>query len=243
MRRPTNTFLSARPLPVASLWLALGAAMLAALAVALLQEPVASIALTIAGPVMVATLGFAPIRSAFSSEQRKLAALLNAVPEGVLEIDATGSIVFVNPQLCELFGYLPAELLGQPVELLVPPAARKGHPERRTAFSTSSRSRPMGSSLDISGVRKDGSLIAVDISLSRLETRRGTVMYCLVRDNSARRAFETQLMDSNQRLTDSVTTLERNSLELQTLTEMGELLHSSNNEPELCAIVAHTMPR
>ncbi len=243
MRRPTNTFLAARPLPTTSLWLAVGIAVLAALAVATLRDPIASIALTLAGPVLVATLGFSPIRSAFSSEQRKLSTLLNAVPEGILEIDATGSIVFVNPQLCELFGYLPAELLGQPVERLVPSTAREGHAERRNAFWKSSRSRPMGSSLDISGVRKDGSLIAVDVSLSRLETKRGTVMYCLVRDNSARRAFETQLMESNQRLTASVATLERNSLELQTLTEMGELLHSSNTEPELCGIVVHTMQR
>jgi diguanylate cyclase (GGDEF)-like protein/PAS domain S-box-containing protein len=243
MRRPINTFLAAQPLPTTGLWLALGSAWIAALAAALLKEPVAAIALTLAGLVLVSTLGFAPIRHAFFGEQRKLEALLNAVPEGILEIDAAGNIVFVNPQLCDLFGYGPTELLGQPVERLVPPAARAGHADRRSAFWASSRSRSMGSSLDISGVRKDGSLVAVDVSLSRLETRHGTVMYCLVRDNSARRAFETQLLDSNRRLSESVSTLERNSLELQTLTEMGELLHSSNNEPELYGIVAHTMHR
>ncbi len=243
MRRPDNSFLAARPLPSASLWFALATACLAALLAALLNHPIASIALTIAGPILIASWGFGPLRHAFFGEQRKLEALLNAVPEGILEINATGTIVFVNPQLCDLFGYLPAELLGQSVETLVPPEARAGHAERRTTFWTSSRSRSMGSSLNISGIRKDGSRIAIDVSLSRLETRRGTVMYCLVRDNSVRHAFEIQLLDSNRRLTESVATLERNSLELQTLTEMGELLHSSNTEPELCGIVAHTMQR
>lgn len=194
------------------------------------------------GGSWLATL-LAATRNALFGDRDKLAALLHAVPEGVLEIDATGRIIFANPQLCALFGYQHAELLGRPVETLVPPAARSGHAERRARFWDSDRSRPMGSGLDISGIRKDGSLFPVDISLSRLETSRGTMMYVLVRDDSVRRAFETKLLESNRRLTESVVTLERNALELQTLTEMGELLHGSNSEGELLGIVADTMQR
>jgi diguanylate cyclase (GGDEF)-like protein/PAS domain S-box-containing protein len=237
-----DTFLATRPLSFTSLWLALGTVGCTALVAVLIGNTAAAIAMAAAG-LLVAVLGLRPIRHAHASEQRKLGALLNAVPEGVLEMDAAGRIVFVNQQLCDLFGYLPDELLGEPVERLVPPGAREAHAQRRSSFWNSSRSRPMGSGMEISGVRKDGALIAVDISLSRLETRSRTVMYCLIRDNSVRRAFETQLLDSNRRLTESVTTLERHSRDLQILSEMGEVLHSSNNEIELCAIVARTMQR
>jgi diguanylate cyclase (GGDEF)-like protein/PAS domain S-box-containing protein len=221
----------------------LGVAWLAALGAVLLQQTLVALGLATLGLVLVATLGLAPVRTAFVGEQRKLTALLNAAPEGVLEIDTDGRIVFVNPQLCALFGYVPAELLGQPIEILVPPAFRQGHAAHRKAFWTSSSSRPMGTGLDISGLRKDGSLIFIDISLNRVQTRRGTAIFCVVRDNSARKAFETKLLENNRRLAESVAALEQNSLELRTLTEMGELLHSSNSEAELYGIFASTMEK
>lgn len=243
MGRPIKTFVAARSLPTGRLWFSICVAWLLSLASALLLSPLAAAAVGSAGLVLVATLGFVPIRSAFAGEQRKITLLLNAVPEGILEVDAEGRIVFVNPQLCSLFGYQPEELLGQPVEMLVPPGARLAHPGHRAAFFTSERSRSMGSGLDIHGVRKDGRLIPVDISLSRLQMRGRTVMYCMVRDNSARKAFEQQLLDSNRKLTHGMAALERHSAELQTLTEMGELLHSSNSERELYDIVARTLER
>jgi diguanylate cyclase (GGDEF)-like protein/PAS domain S-box-containing protein len=243
MRQSPSEFLKANPVLGANPWLALGGAWFAAIGAVLWRQQSLSLAMLFSAPALVALLGFYSVRSAFFGEQRKLTALLNAVPEGVLEIDANGLMVFVNPQLCHLFGYEPNELIGQSVEKLVPPSVRAGHAARRGEFWSSAKSRPMGSSMNIFGIRKDGSPIAVDVSLSRLETKQGTVMYCLVRDDSTRRAYETKLLDSNRQLTDSVATLERNSLELRTLTEMGELLHSSNTETELCGIVGNTMRR
>jgi diguanylate cyclase (GGDEF)-like protein/PAS domain S-box-containing protein len=243
MGQSSNTYLATQPLPTGYLWFTLGVAWFSALVAVWLQQQLAAALLASAGLAMVATLGLSPIRRAFAREQSKLAALLNAASEGILEIDGTGRIVFVNPALCELFGYRPDEMLGQPVEMLVPPAFRDAHVARRADFSTGARSRPMGSGLDIAGVRKDGSLIAIDISLNRIKTRRGAATYCLVRDDSARKNFETRLVESNHRLTESVATLERHSFELRTLTEMGELLHGSNDEAELYGIVAHTMER
>lgn len=232
-----------RRVPWASLWLAVAAAWIPAIAAAMLQQTLVAMLLAIAGPLLVATWGLAPIRRALFGEQLRLSALLNAVPEGVLEVDARGVITFANPQLCDLFGYLPHELVGQPVELLVPQESRHAHVEKRAAFWSSARSRPMGSGLDITGVRKDGTRIPVDISLTRVQTRRGPVMYCLVRDSSARHAFETRLVESNRRLKETVATLERSSLELHTLNEMGELLHSSHSEQELYGILSRTMER
>lgn len=243
MGQTHKTFLSSQPLPTGRLWTTLVLAWLAAIAAVWLQQNLLAGLLASAGLALVVTAGLGPIRRAFVREQSKLTALLNAAPEGILEIDPDGRIVFANPALCELFGYGPGELLGLPVEVLVPQAYRHAHVAHRTEFRHSSRSRPMGSGLDIQGVRRDGSLVPIDIGLNRIQTSRGTAMYCTVRDMSVRKAFETQLIDSNRRLTESVATLERHSFELRTLTEMGELLHSSNTEAELYGIVGHTMER
>lgn len=243
MGHSVRTFLTTGSLPTAKLWLSIGTVCLLSLASAWLLPPMAAAGVAIAGAVAAAALGFASIRRAFSHEQRKITLLLNAVPEGVLEVDSSGRMVYVNPQLCALFGYQPEELLGKPVETLVPTSVRAGHADRRAAFSRSDRSRPMGSGLDIRGLRKDGTLIPVDISLSRLQMRHGTVMYCLVRDNSARKAFEEQLLEGNRKLTEGMTALERHSAEMRALTEMGELLHSSNTQHELNTVVAKTMEK
>src|SRR5690606_17612064 len=101
-----------RRVPWASLWLAVAAAWIPAIAAAMLQQTLVAMLLAIAGPLLVATWGLAPIRRALFGEQLRLSALLNAVPEGVLEVDARGVITFANPQLCDLFGYLPHELVG-----------------------------------------------------------------------------------------------------------------------------------
>lgn len=236
-----KTFLHSGPLPTARLWSTLILAWFAALAAVWLQQALLAAMLASAGLALLATVGLGPIRRAFVHEQSKLSALLNAAPEGILEIDKNGRIVFTNPALNEIFGYAPGELLGRPMEVLVPQDLRKAHAARRSEFWQSARSRPMGSGLDIHGVRRDGSLVAIDIGLNRIQTSRGTAMYCTVRDISVRKAYETQLIESNNRLTESVATLERHSFELRTLTEMGELLHSSDTEEELYGIVGHTM--
>lgn len=210
------------PLPITVWWALLAAILAGALGLAL-------------------RFGLRPIRTAFAHEQRKLTALLDSTPEGVLEVAADGTILFVNEQLCRSFGYDREELLGRSLEILVPVGMRAGHAKIRGGFLASARSRPMGSGLEIRGVRKDGVEIPLDISLTYIDAPRAPVTYCLVRDVSATKAYERKLVDANRELIASVATLERNALELRRLAEMGELLHSSVTEAELFGIVAHAM--
>lgn len=120
-------------------------------------------------------------------------ALLEAAPDAIVVVDQTGSIVLVNAQTEQLFGYRREELLGQPIEMLVPQHSRAGHTEKRERFIARPSVRPMGSGLDLSARRKDGSELAVEISLSPLHTEEGVLISAAIRDSTERRATQQAL--------------------------------------------------
>ncbi|MGQ0630506.1 MAG: PAS domain S-box protein [Sporichthyaceae bacterium] len=116
--------------------------------------------------------------------------LLEAAPDALLGIDTRGLIQLVNTQAEQLFGYPRGELLGQPIETLVPDGARSAHPAHRARYFSNPQVRPMGAGADLSGRRKDGSEFPAEISLSSIETEEGLLVTAAVRDVSERRAFE-----------------------------------------------------
>ena len=93
-------------------------------------------------------------------------AIIANAPDGILLVDQQGTIVLVNDQACELFGYERAELVGQSIELLVPIDRRGAHVGQREAFQQQPRLRPMGVGQYLAGLRKDGTEFPVEISLS-----------------------------------------------------------------------------
>jgi PAS domain S-box-containing protein len=123
------------------------------------------------------------------SEARALA-LFEAASEGVVVVDRRGRIVAVNAKTEELFGYARADLLGQPVEMLMPERYREAHPRHRTEYFAGPRVRPMGRGLDLAGRRKDGSEFPIEISLSPIETDEGPQSVALVTDITQRLAVE-----------------------------------------------------
>jgi formate hydrogenlyase transcriptional activator len=117
--------------------------------------------------------------------------LFESTPDATLVIDARGRITLVNPQLETLFAYSRAEILGQPVEILIPERFRSNHVAHREDFHRQPRMRPMGAGLELYGKRKDGSEFAVDIELSPV-TGTGLVL-SVVRDVSERKREHEQL--------------------------------------------------
>ena len=93
-----------------------------------------------------------------------------------------GRILMANSRGLTLFGYTEAELVGQPIELLVPQRFRAGHPAHRDSFFNDPVQRAMGAELDLLGVRKDGSEFPVKVGLSPVETAEGQVVICGVID-------------------------------------------------------------
>ena len=125
-------------------------------------------------------------------------ALLEAAPDAMVIVDANGSIVLVNAQAERMFGYPRGELLNQPVELLMPERFRGDHPQRRAAYSQDPRFRPMGASQELYVLRKDGTELPVEISLSPLETPEGALVSAAIRDISDRREHYRRMQEANR---------------------------------------------
>ncbi len=124
------------------------------------------------------------------SEQGTLRGLVEAAPDAIVAVDANGVIALVNAQTERLFGYSRDELVGQPVELLVPEHARAVHPERRGGYLADPQPRSMGVGMELAGRRKDGTEFPAEISLSAIETDEGPLVSAAVRDVSDRKRAE-----------------------------------------------------
>ena len=143
-----------------------------------------------------------------SAGERRLRLVFEAVPSAIVMIDRAGKIVMVNTQTERVFDYSRAELLGQPVEMLVPERFRSHHPVLRETFFADPRSRPMGFGRDLYGLKKDGSEFSIEVGLGPIETDEGTMVLSAIVDNTLRKAAELALRESEQRyslLVDGVT--------------------------------------
>jgi PAS domain S-box-containing protein len=125
---------------------------------------------------------------------KRLRSLLESAPDATVVSDPSGRIVHVNAQTGELFGYAREEMLGQPVEMLIPERLRASHAGHRAAYYQTPQARPMGSGIDLTGRRKDGSEFPVEVSLSPVETDDGMLVCAAIRDSSARRQRESGLI-------------------------------------------------
>ena len=123
--------------------------------------------------------------------------LLEAAPDGIVEVDALGRIVLVNSQAERMFGYQRKELLGKSVEVLLPERFRRRHPAHRERYSSHRVIRPMGSGLDLRAVRADGTEFSVDINLSPFEGDTGGSVVCVIRDVTDRKVAEEQIKALN----------------------------------------------
>ncbi len=121
-------------------------------------------------------------------------------PDAVLVTDRDGRIIQANDQTQHLFGYSRDELIGHPVEILIPERFRGTHPGFRADYVADPHTRPMGANLELHGLRKDGTEFPVDIMLSSVETAEGPVVLSVVRDISRRKSAEDALRRSEAQL-------------------------------------------
>jgi PAS domain S-box-containing protein len=125
--------------------------------------------------------------------ERRFRELLEAAPDAIIEVNRDGCIVLLNRVTESLFGYAREELLGKPVEFLIPEELRTTHVHNRADYWNRPQTRPMGSGLALLGQRKDGSRFPVEISLSPVKSEEGFRVTAIIRDTSERKQAEDRL--------------------------------------------------
>ena len=160
----------------------------------------------------------------------RLRAAVESSPSGLLMIDKDGRIILVNREIERLFGYAREEILGKPVDILVPQQYRQHQPQDRERFFATPKVRSMGAGRDLFGVRKDGTEVPVEIGLTPVVTDEGVFVISSIVDISARRIAEREHQHLEEQL--------RQSQKLEAIGRLaGGIAHDFNNV--LAAIVGY----
>ena len=139
----------------------------------------------------------------------RMRGLLEAAPDAMVIVGGDGRIVLVNGQTERLFGYTREELLGQPIEILVPERLRGAHPAHRGGYFHDPRARPMGIGLDLHARRKDGTEFPAEISLAPMRAEEGTLVTAAIRDITGRKKVEAKFRGILEAAPDAVVIVER----------------------------------
>ncbi|MCP5278353.1 MAG: PAS domain S-box protein [Thiobacillus sp.] len=135
----------------------------------------------------------ARIANRLAEAQKRFRLVVEANANGLLVVDDKGAIQMANPALERMFGYEPGELIGKPMEILVPESERAGHEQKRSGYMRAPEARPMGAGRDLVGQRKDGSRVPIEISLSSFMEDGRRYVDAVVADISARKEIEERL--------------------------------------------------
>ncbi|WP_436535768.1 PAS domain S-box protein [Actinoplanes sp. HUAS TT8] len=131
--------------------------------------------------------------TAHAAAEQRFRRLVQTAPDAMIIVDGGGRIVLANDQTGRLFGYPSDDLVGVSVEQLMPASARHRHVRHRKAYVAAPHNLLMGSGMELSGLRRDGTEFPIEISLAPLQTDEGVMISGAIRDISRRREVEQAL--------------------------------------------------
>jgi PAS domain S-box-containing protein len=167
--------------------------------------------------------------------EKRFRELLEAAPDAIMQVDADGRIILLNRVTEDMFGYSRDELMGQPVEVLIPQELHARHVQHRAHYRQNPLTRTMGSGLALEGIRKNGSRFPVEISLSPSDSAEGFRVTAIIRDTTERRTAEESLRkvreEYTQELAEANAELEMTNRELERANRLkSEFLASMSHE-------------
>lgn len=170
--------------------------------------------------------------------------LVEFAPTAMVLVDAAGRIALVNAQAERLFGYAPAELIGRPVEYLLPERFARGHPGHREAYLANAGPRPMGENRDLFGKRSDGSEFPVEIGLNPIDAESGMMVLASIVDITERRrnqqVLESALKEKTALLNEVHHRVKNN---LQVISSLLNLQASHTHDMQLRSILQESQGR
>ena len=172
--------------------------------------------------------------------------VLDAAPDAMIIIDDAGVIFFANRQVSTLFGYPHVDIIGKPVEFLMPERFRDRHLAHRQSYARSVRVRPMGAGLELFGQRLDGTEFPLEISLSPIEDGGRVLVAAAIRDVGDRKRVEAELIvtreaaeRANQAKSRFLTTASHDLRQpLQTLSLLNGTLRRTFADPDALQMLA-----
>ncbi len=182
---------------------------------ALLQELVALVAETPTTPPVTARTQVAASTPTLVDAEARFRGFIESAPDGVVIINELGQIVLINRQTEILFGYQRDELLGQPLEILIPERFHHHHEQDRTNYIRAPHTRPMGVGLSLYGRHRDGHEFPVEISLSSSNSPDGLTITAVVRDVTEQRRAAHKLQQTAALLARQTAELARSNQELE----------------------------
>lgn len=123
---------------------------------------------------------------------------LESAPDGIVVTDTSGAVIFANRQVTTLFGYSADDVLGRPIETLLPERHRPGHLAHRSEYVRNPRGRRMGAGLELNGLRKDGTEFPLEVNLSPVRDGERVLIVAAIRDVSDRRRIEAELVAARE---------------------------------------------